>query len=136
MSLVSGSNQRYLSPSQIKDEEERLLRLELKSALERATAAEARLAKCRATLTPTSEQIARIIDPSRWSVLDSYLADTQRKYGDVHAGYDPASFKDQISLAKADEILALIREALATSRRSRGRGGDQAGERAEGEMGG
>jgi len=52
------------------------------------------------------EAVARMIDPSRWAVLDGYLADTLRKYKGQHFGYDPEAFKDKASLAKADRILA------------------------------
>lgn len=49
------------------------------------------------------ERIARIIDPSIWRVMDSYLAEVKRK---PNCGYDPDNFKDQQSLTKADLILA------------------------------
>lgn len=52
------------------------------------------------------ERIARIIDPSSWRVMDSYLAETKRKYAGQDYGYDPDAFKDKASLAKADTILA------------------------------
>ena len=51
------------------------------------------------------ETVARIIDPSSWHVLDSYLAIVKRT---PNAGYDPDAFKDQASLAKADQIIALL----------------------------
>ena len=54
------------------------------------------------------EKVARIIDPSSWQVLDSYLAETLRKYAGQHAGYDPDAFKHKASLAKADAILSLL----------------------------
>lgn len=57
---------------------------------------------------PGREEVARIIDPSSWAVMDSYLAQMLRKYRDVDAGYDPEAFKDKASLAKADQILALL----------------------------
>jgi hypothetical protein len=52
------------------------------------------------------EEIARIIDPSSWRVLDSYLAETKRKF--PNGNYDPDSYKDKASLAKAEAILALL----------------------------
>lgn len=55
----------------------------------------------------TTEAVARIIDPSRWAALDSYLADMRRKLAGKDAGYDPDSFKDKDSLAKAAAIMAL-----------------------------
>lgn len=58
-------------------------------------------------LAEERETIARIIDPSRWAVLDGYLADMLRKYKGRDCGYDPEAFKDKASLAKADAILAL-----------------------------
>lgn len=54
------------------------------------------------------EAVARIIDPSTWAVLDSYLADAKRKYVKSNASYDPDAFKDKKSLAKADAILAMV----------------------------
>lgn len=59
---------------------------------------------------PDREAVARIIDPSKWRVLDSYLADVKRKYRGKDAAYDPEAFKDKESLAKADAILALPTE--------------------------
>ena len=56
------------------------------------------------------EDIARIIDPSSWLVLDGYLADVKRKYAGQDAAYDPLAFKDRASLAKADAILTLLSE--------------------------
>lgn len=52
------------------------------------------------------EAIARIIDPSSWQVLDSYLERVKRHH--PHGGYDPDNFTDKASLAKADAILALF----------------------------
>ncbi len=54
------------------------------------------------------EDIARIIDPSKWRTLDSYLESLKRKYRGVNAGYDPDAFKDSVSLSKADQILKLV----------------------------
>lgn len=54
-----------------------------------------------------AEQIARIIDPSSWRVMDSYLAETKRKYAGQHVGWDPEAFKHKESLAKARKILGL-----------------------------
>ena len=53
------------------------------------------------------EQIARLIDPSSWRVLDSYLEQAKRKYAGQDAGYDPEAFKDRASLAIAAQIMAL-----------------------------
>jgi hypothetical protein len=66
-----------------------------------------------ATGADVREQIARIIDPSSWSVFDCYLAIMPRKYRGENIGYDPAAFKDKKSLAKADEILALLAALIA-----------------------
>lgn len=52
-----------------------------------------------------AETVARIIDPSSWRVLDGYLADVKRL---KNAGYDPDNFKHQASLAKAQEIIAIL----------------------------
>lgn len=54
------------------------------------------------------EAVARLIDPSSWRVMDSYLAEFLRKHRDVNAGYDPDNFKHKESLAIADDILAYI----------------------------
>lgn len=51
------------------------------------------------------ERVARIIDPSSWRVMDSYLADVKRK---PNVGYDPDNFKDKQSMADARAILDLI----------------------------
>lgn len=56
----------------------------------------------------TAETIARIIDPSRWAVMDSYLAETKRKLAGKDAGYDPDNFKDKASLTKAAAILEVV----------------------------
>ena len=53
------------------------------------------------------EQIARIVDPSSWRVLDSYLEQAKRKYAGQDAGYDPEAFRDRASLAIAAQIIAL-----------------------------
>jgi hypothetical protein len=57
---------------------------------------------------PSREEIARIIDPSSWTVFDGYLAEVKRKYAGKDAGYDPEAFADKKSLTKADQILALF----------------------------
>lgn len=49
-----------------------------------------------------------MIDPASWRVHDGYLADVRRKYAGQDWAYDPAAFKDQPSLAKADAILAAL----------------------------
>ena len=53
--------------------------------------------------TTDREALARMIDPSSWRVMDSYLAEVRRKR---NAGYDPDNFKDKHSLALADAIIA------------------------------
>lgn len=58
------------------------------------------------------ETVARIIDPSKWAVLDSYLADMLRKYKGEHIGYDPEPFKDKASMAKAQAAIAAVFDAL------------------------
>ncbi len=50
------------------------------------------------------EELARVIDPSSWLVLDSYLAEVKRKH--PNSGYDPDNFKDRESLTKADQWLS------------------------------
>ncbi len=62
------------------------------------------------------EELARIIDPSSWLVLDSYLAEVKRKH--PNSGYDPDNFKDRESLAKADQWLSrpsLVDEVVEAS---------------------
>ena len=54
------------------------------------------------------EQIARLIAPSRWRVMDSYLAEVKRKYAGQNAAYDPDAFKDAASLKIADDIMTLL----------------------------
>lgn len=65
-------------------------------------------------MTPLVETVARIIDPSKWAVLDSYLADMLRKYKGEHIGYDPEPFKDKASMAKAQAAIAAVFDALET----------------------
>jgi hypothetical protein len=55
---------------------------------------------------PEREAIARLIAPSSWCVMDSELERFARHQ--PKGGYDPAIFQDRVSLALADEILALI----------------------------
>lgn len=57
------------------------------------------------------EAIARIIDPSSWRVFDHELERVKRHH--PNGGYDPDSFTDRASLAKADLILPII-AALTT----------------------
>ena len=61
-------------------------------------------------MTDMREAVARMIDPSTWAGLDSYLADVKRKYAKSNAGYDPDKFKDRKSLAIADAILEAVLE--------------------------
>lgn len=56
----------------------------------------------------TVEAVARIVAPSSWRVMDSYLADMQRKYRGENAGYDPAAFKHKESMALARAVLTAI----------------------------
>jgi hypothetical protein len=58
-----------------------------------------------ASTPPDRETVARVIDPSSWRVLDSYLERVKRHH--PHGGYDPDNFTDKASLAKADAIIAL-----------------------------
>ena len=53
--------------------------------------------------TTDREDLARIIDPSSWRVLDSYLAIAVRSKPPRN---DLDNFKDQASLAIADAIIA------------------------------
>lgn len=53
------------------------------------------------------ETVARIIDPSSWSILDGYLAQAKRKYRGTNTGYDPGAFYDKHSIDKAAAIMAL-----------------------------
>lgn len=64
------------------------------------------------SMTPLVETVARIIDPSKWAVLDIYLADMLRKYKGEHIGYDPEPFKDKASMAKAQAAIAAVFDAL------------------------
>lgn len=57
------------------------------------------------------ERIARIIDPSSWRVMDSYLAEVKRKYKGQNAAYDPDAFVHKASMATAREILNLLDRA-------------------------
>jgi len=55
------------------------------------------------------ERVARAIAPSRWAVMDGYLADMLRKYKNEHAGYDPDQFKDKESMALARAAIAAMK---------------------------
>lgn len=78
------------------------------SANERADAAEDALrTQAPDSWRPDREAVARVIDPSSWSVMDGYLAQMKRKYRGENIGYDAEQFQHQESLAKADAILAL-----------------------------
>lgn len=55
----------------------------------------------------TREKIARVIDPSKWRVLDSQFQHVLHR----HRSYEVERFKDKDSLAKADSILKLIEAA-------------------------
>lgn len=61
------------------------------------------------------ELVARMIDPSSWRVMDSYLDAAKRKYQGQDAAHDPDAFKHKESLAKATEILTAL-ERLAGER--------------------
>ena len=47
------------------------------------------------------ERVARVIAPGHWQVMDSYLAETKRKYAGQNAAYDPDQFKHKESMATA-----------------------------------
>lgn len=61
------------------------------------------------------EELARIIYPSSWAVMDSYLAQMLRKYKGENVAYDPEQYKHKESMTKARAILPIInrREAAA-----------------------
>lgn len=64
----------------------------------------------RAVVDPaTVEELARIIDPSSWRVMDSYLAETKRKYAGQNVGWPTEQFQHKESMVVALAIL----EALA-----------------------
>ncbi len=54
------------------------------------------------------EAVARAIAPSRWEVMDHYLAQTKKKYAGENAAYDPDNFKDRESMATAQAAIAVI----------------------------
>jgi hypothetical protein len=54
------------------------------------------------------EAVARAIAPSRWEVMDHYLAQTKRKYAGENAAYDPDNFKDKESMATALAAIAAL----------------------------
>lgn len=56
------------------------------------------------------EAMARVISPSSWRVMDSYLAEVKRKYKGEDAGYDPAAFKDRQSMELAGALIELLAE--------------------------
>jgi hypothetical protein len=54
------------------------------------------------------EAVARAIAPSRWEVMDHYLAQTKRKYDGENAAYDPDQFKDRESMVTAQAAIAAL----------------------------
>ena len=54
------------------------------------------------------EAVARAIAPSRWEVMDHYLAQTKKKYAGENAAYDPDNFKDRESMATAQAAIAAL----------------------------
>jgi len=54
------------------------------------------------------EAVARAIAPSRWEVMDHYLAQTKRKYDGENDAYDPDNFKDRESMATAQAAIAAL----------------------------
>lgn len=54
------------------------------------------------------EQVARIIDPSSWRVMDSEKASMLRKYKGRNIGWPSDQFQHKESMAKASAILAAI----------------------------
>ena len=57
------------------------------------------------------EAVARAIAPSRWEVMDHYLAQTKRKYDGENAAYDPDQFKDRESMVTAQAAIAAMQQA-------------------------
>jgi hypothetical protein len=55
------------------------------------------------------EMIARIIAPSAWAVMDSYLEQTKRKYRGGHVGWPADQFQHKESMETARKVLAAIR---------------------------
>ena len=53
------------------------------------------------------ENVARIIDPDAWAVMDRYLGEVLRL---KNSGYDPDNFKDKKSMIKARAAIAAITE--------------------------
>lgn len=60
------------------------------------------------------ERIARIIDPNSWAVMDSYLAETKRKYRGQNVGWPADQFHHKESMAKARAILDLFPQVTGT----------------------
>lgn len=54
------------------------------------------------------ERVARIIDPSSWTVMDSYLEQTKRKYRGQNVGWPADQFQPKESMEKARQILAAL----------------------------
>ncbi len=54
------------------------------------------------------EAVARALAPSRWEVMDHYLAQTKRKYDGENAAYDPDQFKDRESMVTAQAAIAAL----------------------------
>lgn len=66
------------------------------------------------------EIAARIIDPSSWAVMDSYLAETKRKYRGQNVGWPADQFHHKESMAKARAVLAAVIPQIEAHAREEG----------------
>jgi hypothetical protein len=74
------------------------------------------------------EELARIIDPSSWTVMDSYLAQMLGKYKGENAAYDPSQYKHKESMATARAILPILHRERAAAHAAGRAAGKQAHE--------
>ncbi len=59
------------------------------------------------------EKVARLIDPSSWSVMDAELARMLRKYAGERIGYPSDQFQHKESMVIARAIIPIVAEACA-----------------------
>ena len=65
------------------------------------------------------EKVARLIDPSSWSVMDAELARMLRKYAGERIGYPSDQFQHEASMKIARAIIPIVAEEAAKIARNK-----------------
>lgn len=60
------------------------------------------------------EAVARVIDPSSWRVMDSYLVQTKRKYRGQNVGWPADQYQHKESMAIARAVIPVAQAPLLT----------------------